>query len=149
MASIGTKNRLTDYLLSKKRFKKAREFQQEQQEKYPLSELAANFVAESSKHQIRETIKSLGLFLIVPLIGTAMVGYFVVREIPLNADKRLIRDCKGNRDCPGRIGALERLVEAGRSIKNYRLYRADLTLSDLEGVDLEGIDLSLANWSLD
>ncbi len=136
-----TSGKKTDYLLSKKRLRSAKEFQKEQQENYPLSKLAESFIAESIKHQRRESIKSLGLFLIIPLIGTAMVGYFVFREIQLNADKRLIRDCEGKKDCPGRIGALERLVEAGRSIKNYRLYDADLTDANLRGADLAGADL--------
>ena len=135
----------TDYLLSKKRLKEAKEFQREQQEKYPLSELAANFVAKSSKYQRREQIKSLGIFLIIPLIGTVMVGYFVVREIQLNADKRLIRECQGKEYCHGRIEALERLVKAKKSLKSYNLSDANLELANLELANLHGADLSRAN----
>ena len=118
----------TDYLLSKKRLRESKEFQKEQQKKYSLSELAKDFIARSTKYQKRERIKSLGLFLIIPLIGTAIGGYFVVREILLNADKRLIQSCVEQKHCPGRIQALERLVQAKRSLKSYNLSRS---LSDL------------------
>ncbi len=135
----------TDYLLSKKRLKEAKEFQKEQQEKYPLSQLATNFVDKSSKHQRRERTKSLGLFLIIPLIGTVIGGYFVVREIQLNSDQKLILDCEGKEYCPGRIEALERLVKAKRSLKLFNLSGANLFGADLSGADLFGANLSGAD----
>ena len=62
----------TDYLLLKKRLREDKDFQKEQKEKYPLSELAENFIAKSAKkHQRRESIKSLGLFLIIPHYGNS------------------------------------------------------------------------------
>ena len=133
-----------DYLLSKKRLKEAKDFEKEQQKKYPLSELAASFVAKSSKHQRRESIKYLGIFLIIPLIGTAIGGYFVVKEINLNADKRLIQDCTGQKYCHGRIQALERLVKAKRSLKSYNLVRANLESAYLVRANLESANLASA-----
>ena len=130
-----------DYLLSKKRLKEAKYFQKEQQEKYPLSELAGSFVAKSSKYQRRETIKSLGIFLIIPLIGTIIGGYFVVREVWLNADKTLIQQCEGKEYCHGRIEALERLVKAKKNLKSYNLRNADLRRADLRRANLIGADL--------
>ncbi len=135
----------TDYLLSKKRLRSAKDFQKEQQEKYPLSELATGFIARSSKYQRNERIKSLGLLLLIPLIGTAIVGYFFVREIPFNADKRLIRDCEGKKDCSGRIGALERLVKAGKRINFYHLSSANLKSANLKSADLKSANLESAN----
>ena len=61
----------TDYLLKNKRLKAAKEFQTEQQEKYPLSELATEFITRSIKYQRNERIKYLGLFLLIPLIGAS------------------------------------------------------------------------------
>ncbi len=122
--------------MSKKRLKEAKNFQKEQQEKYPLSKLAVNFVSKSNKYQRRETIKFFGVFLIIPLIGTVIGGYFIVREINLNADKKLIRECEGKKSCHGRIEALERLVKAKRSLKSYNLYRADLYRAHLYRADL-------------
>ncbi|MDJ0577289.1 MAG: pentapeptide repeat-containing protein [Xenococcaceae cyanobacterium MO_234.B1] len=135
----------TDYLLSKKRLKEAKDFQKEQQDKDPLSELAVKFVAQSSKYQRKETIKSLGLFLIIPLIGTIVGGYFIVREIQLNSDKKLIRECEGKEFCHGRIEALERLVKAKRSLKSYNLSSANLESANLESANLESANLESAN----
>ncbi len=131
----------TDYLLSKKRLREAKEFQKEQQEKYPLSELASSFVSKSIKYQRNERIKSWGLFLIVPLIGT----YFVFREIQLNIDHKLILDCVEKRHCSGRIKSLERLVKAKRSLRSYNLRSAHLEWAYLYNADLEGANLSSAN----
>ncbi len=142
-----TSGQKTDYLLSKKRLREAKEFQKEQQEKYPLSELASSFVSKSIKYQRNERIKSWGLFLIIPLIGTSIGGYLVVREISLNEDKRLIQGCVEKKDCPGRIQALERLVQAKRSLKSYNLSNADLSNADLSLAYLRSADLSNADLS--
>ena len=134
----------TEYLLSKKRLKLAKNFQEEQQEKYPLSQLAIRFITRSIQYQRSELIKSWGLFLMIPLIGTAIGGYFILREIPLNADKTLIRNCekqeKKEKNCPGRIKALERLVKANRSIKIYDLSDINLSNINLTGADLEDVN---------
>ncbi len=135
----------TDYLLSKKRLKEAKDFQKEQKEKYPLSELAASFIAKSINYQRNERIKSLSIFLIIPLIGTAIGGYFIVREIQLNADKKLIRECQGEEHCDGRIEALERLVKAKRSLKSYNLSSAHLYGAHLSSAHLYGANLQSAN----
>ncbi len=140
----------TEYLLSKKKLRSAKDFQKEQQEKYPLSELAVSFIVRSSKYPKNGRLKSVGLFLLISLMGIAIGGYFVFREIPLNADQRLIRDCEGQKDCPGRIEALARLVEANRSLKSYNLENANLenaNLGDaaLESANLESVNLKGAN----
>ena len=135
----------TEYLLSKKRLKEAKEFQKEQQQKYPLSELAASFVDQSIKHQKKEAIKSLGLFLIIPLIGTITGGYFLIREIQLNADKKLIQNCEGKDDCSGRIEALTRLVQAKKSLKDYNLYGANLEHTNLKNAKLTDANFENAN----
>ena len=137
----------TGYLLRKKRLKEAKNFQKEQQEEYPLSELAVSFFAESIKHQRRERIKSWGLFLIIPLIGTIIGGYFVVKEISLNADKNLIRDCGGRVACDGRKKALSTLVEAKRRINIYDLEDIDLRGAFLEGANLSNADLNSTDLS--
>ena len=103
----------TDYLLSNKRLREAKEFQTEQQTNYPLSDLATSFVSNSKKQHRNQRIKSLGVLLIIPLIGT----YFIVQEINLNGDKNLIQDCFEKTHCIGRIQALERLVKAKKSLK--------------------------------
>ena len=126
----------TDYLLSKKRLKEAKDFQKEEKEKYPLSQLATDFVNTSIKYQRREKIKAWGLFLIIPLIGTVFGGYLIIKEIQLNSDKKLIIDCQGKSKCPGRVVALERLVQAEKSLKSYNLSGAHLTSANLTGANL-------------
>ena len=59
----------TEYLFSSKRLKAAKNFQKEQQEKYPLSELAISFIVRSIKFQRSERIKYLLFFLIIPMIS--------------------------------------------------------------------------------
>ncbi|MGB5715196.1 MAG: CHAT domain-containing protein, partial [Waterburya sp.] len=125
-----------DYLLTNKRLRAAKEFQQEQQKKYPLSDLAAKFIASSIKQQRKERIKFFAVFLIIPLIGTVIGGAFVVGEIILNADKKLIRDCVEQEYCPGRIQALERLVRSEKSLESYNLKSADLGSANLIDANL-------------
>ncbi|MEO0926440.1 MAG: pentapeptide repeat-containing protein, partial [Cyanobacteria bacterium J06643_13] len=134
-------NQKTDYLLFNKRLRAAKEFQQEQSEKYPLSDLATSFVARSKKQQIREKMKSLTAFLIIPLIGTATGVYFFVREIPHNADKEIIKNCQGQEGkCQGRLNAVKRLAQAGRSLR-YDLSGANLSGAALVGANFEGVNL--------
>ena len=140
-----TSGEKTDYLLSRKRLKSAKDFQKKQQEKYTLSELAICFIANSIKYRKNERLKSWGLFLIIPLIGTIIGGYFIVRELQLNTDNRLIIDCTGQSYCSGRIEALERLVQAKRSLLGYNLSDADLKSVNLSGAELISADLSDAN----
>ena len=134
-----------DYLIRGKRLKEAKDFQKEQKDKYPLSELAESFITKSKNYQRKERIKSLVLILIIPLIGTAIGGYFVVKEINLNADKRLIQDCEGKEDCTGRIEALQRLVKAKKSLENYNLEGANLENAHLEGANLRNANLRSAD----
>ena len=152
----------TDYFLSKKRLKEAKEFQTEQKEKYPLSELATNFIARSIKHQRNERLKYWGLFLIIPLLGSG-IGYFTVKEIELYVDKQLVVNCQKQNTCYGIVGALERLVRAGRSLISYdlsntnlesntnlsfaNLRSANLRSANLRSVDLSFVDLSFSNVS--
>ena len=134
----------TDYLLSNKRLRSAKEFQQEQQANYPLSDLAKNFVSSSSKHQRNKQIKSLGIFLIIPLIGTAIGGYFIFREASLNGDKKIIQDCVGKEYCSGRFQALERLVKAKKNLSRYNLSDANLSDANLRSANLRNANLSEA-----
>ena len=135
----------TDDCLSKRRLREARIFQKEQQKKYPLSELAASFIARNSNYQRNKRQKSLGLFLLIPLIGATIGGYFLVREIQLNVDKKLIQDCEDKDYCHGRIEALERLVMAKRSLRSYNLETANLDSANLDSANLDSANLYGAN----
>ncbi|MDJ0678697.1 MAG: pentapeptide repeat-containing protein [Xenococcaceae cyanobacterium MO_167.B52] len=132
----------TNYLLSKTRLQEANYSEKQQQKKYLPSKLTAKFAAQNSKYQKRETIKSLVLFSVISLIGTAMVGYFIVRELWWNEDKILIQNCKGKEYCQGRIEALARLVKARKSLKSYNLSGANLIDANLSDANLSDANLN-------
>ena len=144
-----------DYLWSKTRLKKARNFQKEQQQKYPLSELATSFITQSSKYQKGEQIRSFGMNLIsysiiFPILLVFTVGYFVNREIELHNDQELIKACQEQKFCYGRIAALKRLVKAKKSLESYNLenanlQRANLRFANLNGAELQNADLKDAD----
>lgn len=90
-------------------------------------------------------IKSWGLLLIISLIAIPISGYFGFKKIKLNADKRLIQDCKTAENCPGRIEALGRLMEAKVRLKSYNLENANLENIQFNNIDLENIQLKNAN----
>lgn len=127
------------YLLQKKRLREAKEFQKQHQEKYPLSKLATDFIAESNKYQRKESLKSLSLFLIVPLIGAV---FLIRNEIGLNTDRETVQKCGQKEKCKNeKIEALERLVAAKRSLQPFQLKGANLEGANLEGANLLGADL--------
>ena len=135
----------TDYLLLKKRLKEAKDFQKEQKEKYPLSELAESFIAKSSKHQRRELIKSLGLFLIIPLIGTVMIGHFVVREIQLTNLKSAILYSANLKSAILKSAILKSADLSRANLKSADLYSANLKSADLYSANLKSANLKSAN----
>ena len=134
-----------DYLLQGRRLQEVQEFQKEQGEIYPLSNLALSFLGTSIKQQRIGIFKAVGMFLIIPFMGTLIGGYFTFRELQLNADKRLLRECKGQDICQGRVEALERLIEANINLQKSNLIDADLKGANLENANLNGADLEEAN----
>ncbi|MGK7894241.1 MAG: pentapeptide repeat-containing protein, partial [Xenococcus sp. (in: cyanobacteria)] len=107
------------------------------------SELTENII--SSNNQTKNYPKYLGMFLIIPLIGTAMVGYILVKEIKLNADIKLIQNCKNQEYCYGRIEAIERLVIAKKNLRSFNLDNAFLSSANLSSANLDHAFLSSAN----
>ncbi|MDJ0662352.1 MAG: pentapeptide repeat-containing protein [Crocosphaera sp.] len=148
--SQGYKN---EYLLQGRRLKECRQ----KQKSLTLSTLALEFLQKSAKHQFRSRVQAVGLFLIIPLIGT----YFGFQEVQLNADKTLLQNCPEKQEyCPGRREALERLVKAGKplaylnfenanlyntNLKSAKLYNTNLKSANLNYTNLESADLNYAN----
>ena len=93
------------------------------------------------------SLKSLGIFFSLALMGTTMVGYAVLREIKLHAARKLIQNCEGKENCSGRIDALERLVKAKRSLQSSDLSQAQLYFANLSSAQLQNADLSGARLS--
>ena len=139
----GEKN---DYLLKNKRLRTAKKFQQEQQDKYPLSELAVSFIARSIQNQRRENIKSLGLFLIIPFIGTIFIGSRVYEQIRINEYWQILSTAQGQEYNPAIIEALEFLhKEADQDFNNINFMGANLEKITLFQPKFRGANLSGAN----
>ncbi len=130
------KNQKPDYLLRGRQLREARDFQKEYSTRFPLSEGADEFIKKSLKHKRISQFKRIGIFLIIPLLGT----YFIIREARLNYYSQLVQKCAGEEVCPGRIKALEELFKTRK-----RLYRINLKEANLKGVSLEGANLEGAN----
>ncbi|MGK7956908.1 MAG: pentapeptide repeat-containing protein [Crocosphaera sp.] len=141
-----------EYLLQGRRLKECRQKQQS----LTLSTLALEFLEKSAKHQLRSRVQAVGLFLIIPLIGTIIGLPWLFQEIQLmfqeiqkesqlNADKRLLQECVGKTNCPGRREALQRLGSAQRSLAHFNLEGANLEFIKLRGANLEFVNLRNAN----
>ena len=117
------------------------------QDKRPFPKLKLNSPTAKGKKSNQFSRKGLGIYFFFSLLVTALVGYFLVREIQLNATKKLIQDCEGQKNCPGRIEALEKLVKAKRSLISVDLSQARLYFAQLSGAQLQAANLSSAQLS--
>jgi len=118
---------------------------QKQPEKSSLPVLASNLTAKST---IKTKIKQVNfsrLWLTISLIITAIGGHFLIPEISLHVDKKLIRKCETREYCAGRIEALEKLVQAQKSLKSYDFERANLESVNLSRASLENANLRRAS----
>ena len=68
------------------------------------------------------------------------------QEIKLASDRKLVKSCFGKEFCDGRIKALERLVEAKKSLKKYDLSNADLNYASLSNADFRKANLTNATF---
>ncbi len=134
-----------DYLLQGKRLQEMRDFQSEYAQDYPLSNLAIEFIQESIKTRRVNLLKSIGIFLVVPLLGIVSTGYFLAREAILNSAFKTVRNCEGEEYCQGRIKALEKLAQAKRSFRSLQLDNANLEDANLEDAYFYSINLEDAN----
>ena len=117
------------------------------QDRRPVHKPKLNLTTASSELRDQFSPKSLGIFFSLFLMGTAIVSYYVVREIQLRAARQLIQNCAGQENCTGRIDALERLVKAKRSLQSSDLSQAQLSGANLSSAQLQDADLSGARLS--
>ena len=85
--------------------------------------------------------------LLASLLVTAGVGYFIWREMKLNAAQQLVQDCIEQQNCAEHISALEQLVKGKRSLQLLNLESTDLSNAHLESANLESANLESANLS--
>ena len=165
------------YLLSGKALTEVKKFQEEQGDRFPLSQVAEVFIQASSKTQRIDRVKMTVLIGIVPLMGLIFLGWQIYRYSQTQGDWKVISDNQGKRESLPRIQALESLNKAGVALNQKQfnglnlqkinlananlsnsnftesfltdanLVNANLTEADLSQVELTGADLSGANLS--
>lgn len=165
------------YLLSGKALVEVKKFQDEQGDRFPLSQVAEVFIQASSKTQRIDRVKMTVLIGIVPLIGLIFLGWQLYRYSQTQGNWNVISDNQGKRESVPRIQALESLNKAGVALNQKQfnglnlqkinlanadlsnsnftesfltdanLVNANLTEADLSQIELTGADLRGANLS--
>ena len=97
------------------------------------SKSAHNLSPRSSK-QIRSNFLTL---LIPSLLVTFLAGYWLWREIQLNAARQSVHDCIEHQNCTDNISALEKLVKAKKNLKLFNFESAHLENAHLENANLK------------
>ncbi len=166
-----------NYLLSGKALTEVKKFQEEQGDRFPLSQVAEVFIQASSQTQRIDRVKMTVLIGIVPLIGLIFLGWQIYRYSQTQGNWKVISDNQGKRESLPRIQALESLNKAGVALNQKQfnglnlqkinlananlsnsnftesfltdanLVNANLTEADLSQIELTGADLSGANLS--
>ncbi|MEB3311110.1 MAG: pentapeptide repeat-containing protein [Snowella sp.] len=150
------------YLLSGKALQEVKKFQQEQGDRYPLSQAAEVFIQASSQTERNNRLKFSVLIGIVPVIGLILLGWQLYRYSQTQRHWQVIAENQGKRESLPRIKALEALNQAGVSLSNQQfkhlnlqninLQKANLSNSNfmesfLTGANLSNADLKTANLS--
>ncbi|WP_448266243.1 nSTAND1 domain-containing NTPase [Nostoc sp. DSM 114159] len=136
-----------DYLLQGKRLREVVDFQKQQTENLRLSDLAIEFIQASVRQRQNNRFRSVGFFLIIPLVASVVLGIVIEKQIRINQLWQQVDAIKGKEYSRVRIQALEKLVQAGESLANTDFRDANLRSADLSGADLNGANLSSANLS--
>ena len=126
-----------DYLLQGKRLREVVDFQKQQTENLRLSDLAAEFIQTSVRQTRNNRFRSVGFFLIIPLVASVVLGIVIEKQIRISQLWQQVDAVKGKEYSRVRIQALEKLVQAGEI----------LFQKDFNGVNLSGAYLSAANLS--
>ena len=104
---------------------------------------SANNLSSQSSKQLRNN--SLTLLISSILFTTSLAGYWLWREIQLNAARQSVNDCIEHQNCADNISALEQLVKAKKSLKLFNLENAHLENAHLENANLKSANLENAH----
>ncbi|MDZ8088434.1 MAG: caspase family protein, partial [Nostoc sp. DedQUE12b] len=135
-----------DYLLQGKRLREAEDFHKQQTDNLRLSDLAAEFIQTSVRETRSNRFRSVGFFLIIPLVTSVVLGIVIEKPIRISIEKQIrisqlwqqVDAVKGREYSRARIQALEKLVQAGESLTNKDFSGLDLSGANLSGADLSG-----------
>ena len=95
--------------------------------------------------QSNQTRPNYTILIISSLLLTTLTGYFIWREIQLNAAEKVIRDCTENHNCANKTKTLEKLVKAKKSLKLFNLEHLNLKAAHLEKANLKSANLEATN----
>jgi len=130
------------YLLSGKALTEVKKFQEEQGDRFPLSQVAEVFIQASSQTQRIDRVKMTVLIGIVPLIGLIFLGWQIYRYSQTQGNWKVISDNQGKRESLPRIQALESLNKAGVALNQKQFNRLNL-----QKINLANANLSNSNFT--
>ncbi|MFB2896573.1 pentapeptide repeat-containing protein [Aerosakkonemataceae cyanobacterium BLCC-F50] len=142
------KERVKDYLLGGKVLTEAKVFEKQEGGNLRLSDLAKEFIDKSLRQRRNNRIKFFGVgfglgWIFVPAL-LLFLGFFTMREIEKYGLLATLREHQEQKDSPGRIQALERLVKLGVNLDKTKLKGAYLRGADLSSAYLRDADLRSA-----
>ncbi|MHC5596517.1 MAG: nSTAND1 domain-containing NTPase [Nostoc sp.] len=140
------RQRVKDYLLQGKRLREVKDFQKQQTENLRLSDLAAEFIQTSVRQTRNNRFRSVGFFLIIPLVASVVLGTVIEKQIRISQLWQQVDAVKGKEYSRVRIQALEKLVQAGESLTNKDFSSANLSSADLRSANLHSANLINANF---
>nr|WP_322682783.1 pentapeptide repeat-containing protein [Nostoc sp. DedQUE07]MDZ8128091.1 pentapeptide repeat-containing protein [Nostoc sp. DedQUE07] len=136
-----------DYLLQGKRLREAEDLHKQQTENLRLSDLAIEFIQASVRQTRNNRFRSVGFFLIIPLLGSVVLGILIEKQIRISQLWQQVDAVKGNEYSRVRIQALEKLIQAGESLTNKSFSGVNLSGANLSSANLSGANLSSAYLS--
>ncbi|MEH2086956.1 nSTAND1 domain-containing NTPase [Nostoc sp.] len=141
------RRRVKDYLFQGKRLREVKDFQNQQTENLRLSDLAAEFIKTSVRQTRNNRFRSVGFFLIIPLVASVVLGIVIEKQIRISQLWQQVDAVKGKEYSRVRIQALEKLLQAGESLANKDFSNANLSNANLSDANLSDANLSDANLS--
>ncbi|MGV0107221.1 pentapeptide repeat-containing protein [Nostoc sp. DSM 114160] len=134
-----------DYLLQGKRLREVEDFHKQQTENLRLSDLAIEFIQASVRQRRNNRFRTVGFFLIIPLVASVVLGIVIEKQIRINQLWQQVDAVKGKEYSRVRIQALEKLVQAGESLASKDFSSVNLSDANLSRANLNGANLSRAN----
>ena len=138
-----------EFLLSGKQLKEARKFQQQQVDRFALSELVARFLQISKNQQIKGWAFVALVYVAIPISVAVVLGGFAIRSWYLERQWAVLNRCTIEQtkdgECGGRIEALRTLINAKVNLQSINLSSADLRSADLSNANLYNANLYNAN----
>jgi hypothetical protein len=145
--------KVKEFLLSGRQLKDAGKFQQQQVDRFPLSELAEQLLKVSKSQQKKGWAFLAAVYMAIPITVAIVLGGLTIRWWYLETKWAVLRRCEKEQtedgSCTGRLEALRVLIDANVSLpidlSNANLRNADLSNANLSNATLLNTDLRLAN----